>query len=158
MILYICCMLCDYKFLCYCVVFFFKQKTAYEMRISDWSSDVCSSDLPTAATLAPGHGAEFMPALAELLPGLVVEFGGEGAAADARRIGLGDAEHEADRRGAEARARRGGAADGVRAGDEGIGAVIDVEQYALRALEQYAGAGLAHLLQPLPHRLDRKST
>src|SRR3546814_3469855 len=29
----------------YCVVFFFKQKTAYEMRISDWSSDVCSSDL-----------------------------------------------------------------------------------------------------------------
>src|SRR3546814_7043037 len=41
--------------MCYCVmflcifftafVFFFKQKTAYEMRISDWSSDVCSSDL-----------------------------------------------------------------------------------------------------------------
>src|SRR3546814_15101902 len=28
------------------LVFFFKQKTAYEMRISDWSSDVCSSDLP----------------------------------------------------------------------------------------------------------------
>src|SRR3546814_9584552 len=28
-----------------CVVVFFKQKTAYEMRISDWSSDVCSSDL-----------------------------------------------------------------------------------------------------------------
>src|SRR3546814_8000862 len=34
--------------LCVCsvfVFFFFKQKTAYEMRISDWSSDVCSSDL-----------------------------------------------------------------------------------------------------------------
>src|SRR3546814_2162380 len=29
--------------------FFFKQKTAYEMRISDWSSDVCSSDLPSIA-------------------------------------------------------------------------------------------------------------
>src|SRR3546814_6061604 len=29
----------------YIVFFFFKQKTAYEMRISDWSSDVCSSDL-----------------------------------------------------------------------------------------------------------------
>src|SRR3546814_9393311 len=28
-----------------CICFFFKQKTAYEMRISDWSSDVCSSDL-----------------------------------------------------------------------------------------------------------------
>src|SRR3546814_10087576 len=30
---------------CICVFFFFKQKTAYEMRISDWSSDVCASDL-----------------------------------------------------------------------------------------------------------------
>src|SRR3546814_7862323 len=30
------------------VFFFFKQKTAYEMRISDWSSDVCSSDLDGA--------------------------------------------------------------------------------------------------------------
>src|SRR3546814_1938987 len=30
---------------CYYFIFFFKQKTAYEMRISDWSSDVCSSDL-----------------------------------------------------------------------------------------------------------------
>src|SRR3546814_8763764 len=30
---------------CYICFFFFKQKTAYEMRISDWSSDVCSSDL-----------------------------------------------------------------------------------------------------------------
>src|SRR3546814_9375817 len=29
----------------YCDFFFYKQKTAYEMRISDWSSDVCSSDL-----------------------------------------------------------------------------------------------------------------
>src|SRR3546814_9320517 len=33
-----------------CIVFFFcKQKTAYEMRISDWSSDVCSSDLLAAS-------------------------------------------------------------------------------------------------------------
>src|SRR3546814_6792007 len=32
----------DHKIVC---LFFFKQKTAYEMRISDWSSDVCSSDL-----------------------------------------------------------------------------------------------------------------
>src|SRR3546814_2706453 len=32
--------------MCY-FFFFFKQKTAYEMRISDWSSDVCSSDLAT---------------------------------------------------------------------------------------------------------------
>src|SRR3546814_1913369 len=32
-------------FFCLMFFFFFKQKTAYEMRISDWSSDVCSSDL-----------------------------------------------------------------------------------------------------------------
>src|SRR3546814_10599485 len=32
-------------------VFFFKQKTAYEMRISDWSSDVCSSDLGSPASI-----------------------------------------------------------------------------------------------------------
>src|SRR3546814_9608805 len=37
--------------------FFFKQKTAYEMRISDWSSDVCSSDLiAEMRQLARGHG------------------------------------------------------------------------------------------------------
>src|SRR3546814_1779183 len=34
-----------------CLFFFFKQKTAYEMRISDWSSDVCSSDLSSAQLL-----------------------------------------------------------------------------------------------------------
>src|SRR3546814_6643868 len=34
-------------------LYFFKQKTAYEMRISDWSSDVCSSDLPAAQVLVP---------------------------------------------------------------------------------------------------------
>src|SRR3546814_10083722 len=33
----------------FCCFFFFKQKTAYEVRISDWSSDVCSSDLPRQA-------------------------------------------------------------------------------------------------------------
>src|SRR3546814_2591061 len=33
----------------YIIFFFFKQKTAYEMRISDWSSDVCSSDLDVGA-------------------------------------------------------------------------------------------------------------
>src|SRR3546814_10819074 len=35
----------DYYFSVISVFFFFKQKTAYEMRISNWSSDVCSSDL-----------------------------------------------------------------------------------------------------------------
>src|SRR3546814_19951724 len=39
------------------IFFFFKQKTAYEMRISDWSSDVCSSDLEER--LADGHARLF---------------------------------------------------------------------------------------------------
>src|SRR3546814_5274984 len=39
-------------------IFFFKQKTAYEMRISDWSSDVCSSDLAAEDGDAADHGHE----------------------------------------------------------------------------------------------------
>src|SRR3546814_9404255 len=45
---------------------FFKQKTAYELRISDWSSDVCSSDLTCRATssaVAPGHSVRIIIAL-----------------------------------------------------------------------------------------------
>src|SRR3546814_19792460 len=47
-----------------CVFFFFKQKTAYEMRISDWSSDVCSSDL---AEESPGWRAMGQVSLGEIL-------------------------------------------------------------------------------------------
>src|SRR3546814_1576250 len=53
--------------------FFFKQKTAYEMRISDWSSDVCSSDLlalilPRAA-LAAAAGGDTVPQVTLATPG-----------------------------------------------------------------------------------------
>src|SRR3546814_7881855 len=47
--------------------FFFKQKTAYEMRISDWSSDVCSSDLPLEQ-IACGHRADVANAEPEQQP------------------------------------------------------------------------------------------
>src|SRR3546814_5715907 len=40
----------------YLLLFFFKQKTAYEMRISDWSSDVCSSDLLFIGSILPKSG------------------------------------------------------------------------------------------------------
>src|SRR3546814_3789088 len=56
--------LCSFSFRCVlCIywwegfVFFFKEKTSYEMRISDWSSDVCSSDLAPDGTLL--HHIEF---------------------------------------------------------------------------------------------------
>src|SRR3546814_2934954 len=45
--------------------FFFKQKTAYEMRISDWSSDVCSSDLPA------GEDIVFFGPFGQRLPAVV---------------------------------------------------------------------------------------
>src|SRR3546814_9194206 len=41
------------------VFFFFKQKTAYEMRISDWSSDVCSSDLLVQQQILIAAGEKF---------------------------------------------------------------------------------------------------
>src|SRR3546814_17587024 len=56
-------------------VFFFKQKTAYEMRISDWSSDVCSSDLAEPVLL---HHDARQP-----------ESVGEGGDLPAELIGLG---------------------------------------------------------------------
>src|SRR3546814_4429869 len=43
------CLYCSLLLTCF---FFFKQKTAYEMRISDWSSDVCSSDLVERVVVA----------------------------------------------------------------------------------------------------------
>src|SRR3546814_5454285 len=51
------------------VVFFFKQKTAYEMRISDWSSDVCSSDLAAAGATAAFlvNAIFFLPMIVALL-------------------------------------------------------------------------------------------
>src|SRR3546814_10081923 len=58
------------KFMTLIVFFFFKQKTAYEMRISDWSSDVCSSDLLApfgkAAVGGEDHGAAFIAGVDQL--------------------------------------------------------------------------------------------
>src|SRR3546814_3892130 len=52
-------------------IFFFKQKTAYEMRISDWSSDVCSSDL----FVDRGRGANQGAHLADQIGGIGRETG-----------------------------------------------------------------------------------
>src|SRR3546814_3490277 len=57
-------------------MFFFEQKTAYEMRISDWSSDVCSSDLDRdAEPAADGNGVAAVvlgPAVAAAVVGPVL--------------------------------------------------------------------------------------
>src|SRR3546814_8287794 len=54
--MYFCVIVCV-LYVCYFFVFFvfFKQKTAYEMRISDWSSDVCSSDLSGLRGISVRH-------------------------------------------------------------------------------------------------------
>src|SRR3546814_2102021 len=58
-----------YMFFCwslFVLFFFFKQKTAYDMRISDWSSDVCSSDLARSATDERAQAGDQLLALERL--------------------------------------------------------------------------------------------
>src|SRR3546814_8317541 len=58
----------------WCVFFFFKQKTAYEVRISDWSSDVCSSDLAFGTiSLKEGFGGMTVVLENEFKASLAVE-------------------------------------------------------------------------------------
>src|SRR3546814_4347266 len=57
--------------------FFFKQKTAYEMRISDWSSDVCSSDLSReklASVASEANAAKIRKAPAAVVVGMDMDF------------------------------------------------------------------------------------
>src|SRR3546814_1622529 len=68
---------------CLYFLFFFKQKTAYEMRISDWSSDVCSSDLDATAIgsgSAANAGRDFILANADDLGDVLA---GDAASSDA---------------------------------------------------------------------------
>src|SRR3546814_21145367 len=63
---------------CMCDFFFFKQKTAYEMRISDWSSDVCSSDLTSGACAAQTPAHRVVPQARARMPlGEVGRMGGD---------------------------------------------------------------------------------
>src|SRR3546814_3995714 len=65
------------------VFFFFKQKTAYEMRISDWSSDVCSSDLRYAEPFY-----RLLYGESDGVPGLTVERMGDVVVAQATTAGI----------------------------------------------------------------------
>src|SRR3546814_8332328 len=68
------------------VFFFFKQKTAYEMRISDWSSDVCSSDLHRPAT-HPARGSERRWPQCPRYRGATDRLGSRTARSEERRVG-----------------------------------------------------------------------
>src|SRR3546814_2055503 len=63
--------------------FFFKQKTAYEMRISDWSSDVCSSDLPHRGV---GSVVDHHPAQRRDLRGVLAHLPRRAERAEGRRV------------------------------------------------------------------------
>src|SRR3546814_4278513 len=65
--------------------FFFKQKTAYEMRISDWSSDVCSSDL---LDIACGTGRIAIPVARAGIPVTGIDLSPQ-MLERARRLGCG---------------------------------------------------------------------
>src|SRR3546814_7731450 len=54
---------------CIVLFFFFKQKTAYEMRISDWSSDVCSSDLAAGTQLTDAVNVSQLTGVTDALGG-----------------------------------------------------------------------------------------
>src|SRR3546814_3088085 len=58
--------------------FFFKQKTAYEMRISDWSSDVCSSDLSLDAIFLDEGFGTLDPEALDVVASAIEELGASG--------------------------------------------------------------------------------
>src|SRR3546814_4969196 len=106
------------------VFFFFKQKTAYEMRISDWSSDVCSSDLVTLNHWVRGSSPWRRTIITDLEPGalrrarLVSPGGQSGSGASGTKRGTHCALVERAPS-PEARARR--RSEGRRVGKECVG-------------------------------------
>src|SRR3546814_2000899 len=67
--MFMCLYVCDLFGVYVVVFFFFKQKTAYEMRISDWSSDVCSSDLPATGMSGASMPLTRPPTMSTLMEG-----------------------------------------------------------------------------------------
>src|SRR5215203_6753265 len=90
---------------------------------------------PATAPPPPGGRAELVATLQHLLTDVVEELGREGAGADPRRIGLGDPPDLVNVLRTDAGANASGSGDRVGGGDEGIGAVVQVEQSCLRPLE-----------------------
>src|SRR3546814_15245708 len=118
--------------LIYKVVFFFKQKTAYEMRISDWSSDVCSSDLVDAG----GRGASQIQFLRRDVGQRIEEDVDDAAGAVAQGGGAEDRQHEVEALAGAVGST--GLAEVLRViGEAGVGG--DVEPAEQRAEERRAG-------------------
>ena len=106
---------------------------------------------PAGAAAAAGDGAELAPDVDESFPGLSVVLGGERAGADARAVRLGDADDTGDPLRTDARPGARPAGHRIRGRDVRIGAVVEVEERGLGALEEHMLAGL----QRFVHERDR---
>src|SRR5690606_26343153 len=109
---------------------------------------------PADATGAAGDGTEFMTARGDALADFIKQFGRERAGTDAGGVGFENPQHIADRLRPHAGAGSGLTGDRIGRGDERIGAVVDIEQRALRAFEQDALAFVPGLVEHIPDRLS----
>src|SRR3546814_8502587 len=138
-----------------CVLFFFfKQKTAYEMRISDWSSDVCSSDLSLLLLLllqAPSPQPRVPALLQQQHVASAVELGTGRELCDQERAAVVRAQrgHGADREARREAAAESGSDD--RVADLDVGRPRDVGQFELVAAALAVGHQ-AYAVAPDPSR------
>src|SRR3989338_9775220 len=114
---------------------FFSSRRRHTRWNCDWSSDVCSSDLPTAAPRSSGRGSVFLSNLANPVGNLPVQLGGERTAPYASGVGLRDAD-DLEGGGREADVDKDAARERMRAGHIGVGSEGQVEQGPLRPLEE----------------------
>ena len=101
---------------------------------------------PTATATTARRGAELAAAVAEVIVKAALQFGGEGAFADAGCIGLGHTDDSVDQGRTHPCTDAGASADRVRGGDVGVGAVVKIEEGALCPLEQDVLLGLGRLV------------
>ena len=108
---------------------------------------------PAAASRTSGHGAELSAAFAQRIARSVEELRGKRSGADAGAVRLRDADDAFDLRRSDAQTRARAARDRMRTRDVRVGAVADVEQRALRALDEHALSALQRVVQ-VRHAVD----
>src|SRR3546814_1887652 len=136
------------------VFFFFKQKTAYEMRISDWSSDVCSSDLPRVGPRLVG-GKLHQTAVA---PAAFLNRPLEDSPAETAAAPCSGHAHALDLPAPQAAPRQARNEAELQAGDDRATLLGDGEELVGVALDGGEGVGVAGVERRPRVLPDRKST
>ena len=111
---------------------------------------------PSRPAPAPGVRPVLVAELDEHVALLALDLGRERSRADPGHIGLGDAEHPVDVAGPDPRPDARAAGGGVGRGDERIGAVVDVEEGRLGALQHDVAAGVEGLVHELDGVADHR--